>query len=411
MTKSVLVMKLASMASGLCALILTGFMTSAGAANVEITALFQPDSTNPMHNEFVNKTPQGGYCGGHPEYCEDGVFSIDLPLRFRSVAAIEALHDERQGPMFRVPSSWRDIRVIHDETGEEETVRMRVNGIGAAYTNKVPLPVGVWQFGWVYAPAPCRYGGVGFGNQTYYAFFWRVPLDAGTCSKQAQKTIDQSYDFAYRDMGFSYQLITPNPLKMSSGTYRGVLNYSVGPGQDFDMGDVMLPDDSLISVNFTLIVEHTLKVDIPPGGNRVILEPQGGWQSWLSQGRKPTRLFRDQTFNISASSRFKMNLRCQFVIGNNCALWEPTAGHPVPLEVAVTLPGGLTDAAGQPVNRRPLRRDGVGTELFQPGFYVDRKPGTLHFEVAREAIDEMLKPGIARSYSGNVTVIWDSEAG
>jgi hypothetical protein len=212
-------------------------------------------------------------------------------------------------------------------------------------------------------------------------------------------------------MGFSYHLITPNPLKMSSGTYRGVLNYSVGPGRDFDMGDVMLPDDDLISINFTLIVEHTLKVDIPPGGNRVLLEPQGGWQSWLSQGRKPTRLYRDQTFNIAASSRFKMSLRCQYSSGNNCALWEPTAGHAVPLEVGVTLPGGLTDAAGQAVNRRSLRRDGVGTELFQPGFYVDRKPGTLHFEVAGDAVDEMLKPGVSRSYSGNVTVIWDSEVG
>jgi hypothetical protein len=142
-----------------------------------------------------------------------------------------------------------------------------------------------------------------------------------------------------------------------------------------------------------------------------LLEPQGGWQSWLAQGRRPTRLLRDQTFNISASSRFKMTLQCQYVSGINCALLEPTAGHPVPLEVSVTLPAGLLDAAGQPVNRRRLRRDGVGTELFQPGIYLDRKPGTLHFEVARGDVEEMLKPGVSRSYSGNVTVIWDSEVG
>ncbi|VVM67561.1 hypothetical protein [Pseudomonas fluorescens] len=404
-------MNLASKASRLCALVLAGFTASAGAVNVEITALFRPDPTNPMHNQFENKTPQGGYCGDHPNYCENGVFSLALPIRFRSVAAISALHDERQGPMFRVPSSWRDVAVIHEATGETETVRMRVNGIGAAYTIKEPLPEGVWQSGWVYAPSPCQYGGVGYGNDWYYAFFWRVPADAGVCAKQAQKTIDESYAFAYENTGFSYQLLTPNPLNMSTGTYRGVLNYSVGPGRDFDMGDVMVPDDDLISLSFTLIVEHTLKVDIPPGGNRVVLEPQGGWQSWLTQGRKPTRLFRDQTFNISASSRFKMNLQCQYASGNNCALWEPNAGHEVPLEVSVTLPDGLADAAGQPVSRRLLRRDGIGSELFQPGFYVDRKPGTLHFEVAREAVEEMLKPGISRSYSGNVTVIWDSEVG
>jgi hypothetical protein len=154
-----------------------------------------------------------------------------------------------------------------------------------------------------------------------------------------------------------------------------------------------------------------LKVDIPPSGNRILLEPQGGWQSWLEQGRKPTRLSRDQTFNISASSRFKMSLQCQYYSDINCALWEPASGHAVPLEVSVTLPDGIVDAAGQPVSRRRLRRDGVGTEMFRPHIYLDRKPGTLHFEVPREAVQEMIHPGTSRNYSGNVTIIWDSEVG
>lgn len=387
------------------------FTTSVGAVTVEMTAVFRPDPAKPMQNAFENKTPQGGYCGDHPEYCENGVFSIALPIRFRSIAPIQPLHDERQGPMFRVPSYWKEVTVIHDGTGEPETVKMRINGIGAAYTIKDPLPAGIWQSTWVNAPPPCRYGGVGYGHAWYYAFFWRVPADAGVCLKQAQQLIPESLQFAYQDMGFSYELVTPNPLKMSAGTYRGVLNYTVGPYKDFDMGDIMLPDDNLISLNFTLNVEHTLKVDIPPGGNRVDLIPQGGWQAWLNQGRKPARLFRDQTFNISASSRFKMSLECQYPTGNTCALQEPTAGDPVPVNVSVSLPHGLTDAAGQPVNRQPLRLDGGGTELFQPGFYVDRKPGTLHFEIAQDEVKEMLKPGVARTYSGNVTVIWDSEVG
>lgn len=404
--------KMNTMIKATCALALTSlFATQANAVTLDITANFRPDPSNPARNEFVNTTPPGGYCGDHPSYCENGVFSVGLPIRFKSAGPIAALHDERKGPMFRVPSSWRDITVIHEETGESETVRMRVNGIGAAYSISKPLPEGVWDSGWVYAPAPCQYGGVGYGNPYYYAFFWRVPADVGTCAKQAKVTIDEDYDFAYVDTGFSYQLMTPNPLKMTSGVYRGTLNYSVGPQGDFDMGDVMLPDDSLISLNFTLTVEHTLKVDLPPGGQHVVLEPAGGWQTWLSQGRKPTRLFRDQTFHISASSRFRMNLRCQYSMGNNCALWEPTAGHAAPLEVSVSLPNGLTDSSGQPVNRHRLLRDVSGSDIFQPGVYVDRKVGTLHFEVARDAVDEMIQPGTARQYSGNVTVIWDSEVG
>jgi hypothetical protein len=197
---------------------------------------------------------------------------------------------------------------------------------------------------------------------------------------------------------------------MSSGKYIGQLTYTLGPGADFDMGDVMLPSSNFLALNFELSVLHTLKVDVPPGGNRVELMPEGGWQSWLTQGRKPTRLFRDQTFNISASSRFKMQMECEYTQdGKTCSLREPLSGHVVPLNVSVSLPHGLTDTDGQSVDRRPLRLDGSGTQLFQPALYVDRKPGTLHFEIPASDVGEMIRPGQQRQYSGSVTVIWDSE--
>ncbi|CDF95341.1 hypothetical protein BN844_2902 [Pseudomonas sp. SHC52] len=209
-------------------------------------------------------------------------------------------------------------------------------------------------------------------------------------------------------MNFAYELRTPNPLKMSSGQYTGSLVYGLGPRQDFDFGDVMIPNESVITLNFKLDVEHNLKVEVPPGGNRVELVPQEGWQAWLNSGRKPTRLFRDQRFHISTSSRFKMGLECQYISGNTCAITETGTGHAVPVGIKVTLPEGLTDAAGQPVSQRPLRLDGSGTELFQPGFYVDRRLGMLHFEVAQGSVEQMLDTG-AKAYSGSVTVIWDSE--
>ncbi|MCK8683593.1 hypothetical protein [Pseudomonas umsongensis] len=385
-------------------------MQSALASTVEMTAVFRPDPAKPMQNTFINTTPQGGYCGDHPEYCEAGVFSILLPVRFRVAADIPAMHEQRRGPMFRVPSSWRDVTVVHDVTGESETLRIRVNGIGAAYTIKKPLPTGIWQSTWVNAPPPCGYGGVGYGTALYYAFFWRVPANAGVCAKQAQKDITQDYQFAYENTGFSYELATPNPLKMSAGTYRGVLNYTVGPHQDFDMGDVMLPDDDLITLNFTLDVEHTLKVDIPPGGNKVELVPPGGWQAWLTQGRKPTRLFRDQTFNISSSSRFKMQLQCQITGLTDCMIRDPVSQRAAVVKLSVTLPNGLTDTFGQPVTRRPLHVGQANAQTFNPGFYVDRAPGTLHFEISPYYVDYMIKPGEpSKQYSGNIIVIWDSE--
>ena len=406
------------MASVLFAALLAGAPT-ANALTRDITALFRPDPSKPNENTFLNTTPVSGYCATYSQECAiTRMFSIRLPFTFNSAAPIQANHgDVRQGAMFKVPANWRPVQVTHAGTGETEVVEVRFSGLGSTYRvpGGVVAVVGggvdvltahqrLWGSSWVYAPAPCRYSGVGFYNATDYDFFWKAPVE-DVCAKWARYLIP---GMSYNHLDFAYELRTPNPLKMSSGQYTGSLTYSVGPGQDIDMGDVMLPNDSALTLNFKLDVEHTLKVEVPPGGNRVDLVPQEGWQAWLNSGRKPTRLFRDQRFHISASSRFKMGLECQYVSGNTCAITETGSGHAVPVDVSVTLPDGLTDAAGQPVNRRQLRLDGSGTELFQPGFYVDRRSGTLHFEVGRSQVEAMLDTG-AKAYSGNVTVIWDSE--
>ncbi|WP_238543922.1 hypothetical protein [Pseudomonas sp. GM21] len=396
------------------------WLPTVGAEEVSIQASFKPDSANPQRNKFTNDTPSSGYCVKYPEQClANEMFSLQVPIQFYSNGPIAANHgNPRQGAMLKVPAQWRELTVTHEATGEPETVKVRIAGIGSRYvTEDVISLVGggddyriahnqLWGVSWVHAPSPCLYSGVGFYTANYYGFFWKTPTE-GSCEKQAKFNVPWlRYDY----LDFAYELVTPNPLGMSSGKYLGALTYTLGPHGDFDMGDIMQPTSSTLTLNFALDVQHTLKVDIPPGGNRVELVPQGGWQSWLTQGRKPTRLFRDQTFNLSASSRFKMQLECQYTQdGQHCSLREPVSGHAVPLNVSVSLPHGLSDASGKPVSRLPLRIDGSGTELFQPGVYVDRKPGTLHFEIPAAEVGEMIRPGVTRQYSGNVTVIWDSD--
>ena len=235
-------------------------------------------------------------------------------------------------------------------------------------------------------------------------FFWIVPENAGACSVTNGVEIPR---LSYSSLEYGYELKTPNPLGMDAGTYEGSITYTMGPGGDMDFGNAMIPDETALTFNFILSVEHVLKVDLPAGANRVELLPEGGWQAWLNQGRRPSRLWRDQTFAISASSRFKMTLECGLVIGNTCGL-RNSDGDEVPLQVAVSLPYGLRDQHDQGVNKLPLRLDGVGTELFQPTQYVNNREGKLHFEVARDDVADMLKkPG--STYSGVATVIWDSE--
>jgi len=404
---------------GVASMLLLACAPTANALTRDISALFRPDPAKPQENEFLNTTPTSGYCSYYAAYCEsERMFSIRLPMTFDSTGPIQAHHaNPRQGAMFKVPANWRSVQVTHAGTGETETVEVRWSGVGSQYrlsTSAVDLVGGgvdvvkahqmLWSASWVYAASPCKTTGYAAVAAKTYLFFWRSPVES-SCAKKAYFLVP---DLSFDHLDFAYELRTPNPLKMSSGQYTGSLTYSVGPGQDIDMGDVMLPNDSALTLNFKLNVEHTLKVDVPPGGNRVELVPQEGWQSWLNSGRKPTRLFRDQRFHISASSRFKMGLECQYVSGNTCAISETSSGHQVPVNVSVTLPQGLTDGANQPVDRRPLLLDGSGTELFQPSFYLDRKSGMLHFEVARSGVEDMLDSG-AKAYTGNVTVIWDSE--
>jgi len=388
------------------------------AIDLNITASFQPDASRPTHNTFTNQTPQGGYCVSFPAVCKNlNMFSLELLINFYSNAPIQPDHNNpRAGAMFDTPVGWRQLRVVNSRTGEEEMLEIRITGIGSFYVLSKPASelVGnpndgnahatLWGGStWTAAPPPCTPTGMSGGNATLFGWFWFTPA-AGVCAKQAKFLIPS---IRYGSLNIAYELRTPNPLGMSSGQYTGDLTYTIGPGMDFDMGDVMIPDDGAINMHFSLDVQHTLKIEVPPGGNRVELVPEGGWQAWLNRGRKPGRLLRDQTFNISASSRFKMQMECQFAAGDTCAI-EDAAGNRVPLQVAVSLPAGLGREDGSPVHRQPLKLSGVGSQLFQPRFYVDRTPGTLHFEVQRADVEQMLTRD-ATTYKGNVTVIWDSE--
>jgi hypothetical protein len=399
--------------AGSLGLALTLGITTAQAASHEIRAMFQPDSSQPSKNVFVNKTPNSGYCATFPDQCaENGTFSIQLPVRF-SADHVGA----NWGVGIKAPANWRQLTVTNTETQETETVDVRISGVGSKYVLTRPAHelVGVddmllghqrlWESNsWVYAAPPCRYSGVGVPTPASYRFFWKTPVEA-LCVKKSTAVIGPMY---FDTLDFAYELRTPNPLSMSSGLYTGSITYSLGNGGDFDFGPTFQPDDPNLTLDFVLDVQHTLKIDLPPGGNQVSLEPEGGWAGWIDSGRKPKRIFRDQPFFISASSRFKVMLLCSSQGGNACSLGSPK-GDTAEVEVFMTLPAGITHSGGNTATRLPLRfNNWIGP--FQPGLYIDRKPGTLHFDMTPFAINFLLQPGKNDRLRGNITIIWDSEA-
>ncbi|MHC8349069.1 hypothetical protein ACYZT7_06715 [Pseudomonas sp. RT4P38] len=394
---------------GLC---LALAVPSAAAFNQEIKASFAPDPSQPSKNVFTNQTPNSGYCATYPAQCAQyNMFSIQIPVRFDSKRLIFPGY----AIALKVPANWRQLTVTNTETQETEVVDVRITGIGSEFflsdsvTNLTGEPVittahdKLWTSnGWVYPPSPCQYSGVASYGPRSYRFFWKTPVQEA-CIKVAAFNIPAMY---FNKFDFAYELRTPNPLSMSSGTYTGKLSYSIGWPGDFDFGPNMQPDDDVLTLDFVLDVQHTLKVEIPPGGNKVLLAPPGGWQSWLQSGRKPVRLFRDQTFNISASSRFKMYLECSFTLGTGCGVSDAGSLIFAPLKVSVTMPHGVTDEHGNPVQRRELSTV-ASPAMLQASHFVDRKPGQLHFEL--EAFEPIFSPTAPKRYSGFVVVVWDSE--
>ncbi|SDT47922.1 hypothetical protein [Pseudomonas granadensis] len=397
-----------------CALSLGLLMSTAQAASQEIRATFRPDPSQPSKNIFINQTPNSGYCAAYPGQCADNaMFSIQLPVRFTSNGAIKP----HWGVGLKVPANWRQLTVTNADTQETEIVEVRIIGIGSNYVLSDPAHelAGVsdvleghqslWDgSSWVYASTPCQYSGVGAYTPISYRFFWKAPVEA-YCTKKTRFGIPSMY---FDTLDFAYELRTPNPLGMSSGLYTGSMDYSVGNGGDFDIGGGFRPDDDSLTLDFVLDVQHTLKIDLPPGGNNVTLEPEGGWARWINSGRKPNRIFRDQPFHISASSRFKVMLLCNSPGNNICRLGSPK-GNSTEILVSMTLPPGITHSGGLEVVRLPLRNNNwIGP--FQPGLYLDRKPGAIHFEMMPRVIEDFLRPGMNDRLRGNVTVIWDSEA-
>lgn len=376
------------------------------AANQEIRATFEPDASQPNKNVFINKTPNSGYCAAYPGQCADNnTFSIQIPVRFDSTRAITP-GAPGDALALKVPANWRQLTVSNRDTGESETVEVRITGIGSDFilSDTAANLVGVsdileghqrlWSnSSWVYAPMPCQYSGVGAYTPNTYRFFWKAPVETW-CSKVAAYRIPS---MSFDTLDFAYELRTPNPLGMSSGLYTGTLSYTLGPNGDFQMGSMMVPNDSNLTLDFVLEVQHTLKVDLPPGGNKVVLEPEGGWHRWIQGSGRPVRIYRDQLFHLSASSRFKVMIQCESwtAFGTDCRMVGDKNYLPFPnaswVHTKLTLPAGITGPGGAPVKDLLLKRyEWLGP--FEPSLYVNRKPGNLRFEMPQEAIDYLLRP-------------------
>jgi hypothetical protein len=394
----------------LCTLALLVGAGSAHSADIYITAEFKPDISNPDQREFVNTTPWSGVCNStHLQACiNNNWWSIDTKIRGTKQGAYQANYGPN-GFYIGMPSA-RTVNVTSDDG--EHSFDLGFNIIGASMRlwdregdgPKEPASAG--------NPSNCNLGlkNTHAGNHSIMRMFLRRDGGEGVVACALHWVSTNNYEMTEFD--FTYKLTTPAPLAMRSGVYTGMTSFRVGgtgEGADFDLGNGVVLEDNVVNVHFQLNVQHAFQLDLPPGSDRAVLAPRGGWTQWTNHGIVPKALERELPFSISSSGQFSVSLRCQHPLPDGrCAIRNETVDAPdAPLDIQLTLPGFRDASSGVEAIGIPLTAT-MTPPVLTAGSFIIRRPSRLHFGVNGEAVKTMLDhPG--SHYRGDVTVIFDAD--
>ncbi|MDH1630624.1 hypothetical protein [Pseudomonas mosselii] len=373
---------------------------SSHAADVTFTARYRGEPSG----RFENTTPQAGFCGQWPTHCS-GVQTVGLPLIYVK-NSIAYAPDPRDQFYIKLPGR-RTVNVTNAQTQDTYPMVFEILAVSqkvhhGSYANPVFTR---------YPRGGCNYRVTYLTNAQWTMYLWDVqnPQQPQPCySTGTEAQVGQQILAPVQELAVAYRLNMPSPLAMKPGMYHGSEVYSVGPGMDFDFGNgVTALNANSLTLNFELDVQHAFVIDFPPGSERAVLEPPGGWMGWLSRGQPPQRLYRDLLFRIWSSGPFTAYKLCQYPAGDRCGI-RNAANHEVPVKVGVSLPGGIRAQGNKEVNQLELPSGKEAALKFEAMSTVFNRSGQLHFEVQREHAKEMLEhPG--STYRGNVTVVFDAD--
>lgn len=384
-----------------------GSSHAAQASPVEITAEYRASDFN---DEFRNTTPNSGYC---VEFiCDFGMFSLALPITY------ERTYTTGLPP---VPDRWTlqtpgetTIEVVSD-SGERANLKLQITHVAQTLVKgstvdmvRLENPAAhhvagggcTWVDGWLY-------------DQTAEgAFAWQIdnPRSPSLCYP-AETNVSVPREVSPRVQSFSiaYKLIYPPPHTLGMGTYRGSVTFSVGETGDFALGSkVSQLNTNSVTLNFVLSVHHQVSVQFPANSDRVVLEPTGGWQKWLSTGVAPSELKASLPFRLTASGPFSIRMECGEVTGPNiCAIRNQRTQAVTAFIVRVHPPKGTEFAhqPGAPATPFPIL-DGQTVRFRTPNLLLNSL-GQFTFETYAPFIQELLKtPG--DDWAGLVTLIFDA---
>lgn len=401
-------------------------LATCSAATLNITATFTPSISYPENNSFINTTAQSGFCATWPAQCTNGEKSLGTGLVLTPSKGLTPQDDKRESLFFKWPSNFRNITITNTETGYTQTLRFRISSFSGRYTaNRSAL-----IYNWEGSPfsmrprggcSPLSDGWMIGGAQV--AWLWGIPEGNAGCyniTTSERPVGENNFINKVDDLSFGYELNTPDPLKMNSGIYTGTLTLNIGPGGDIDFGDNFRTSDTELIINFTLSVNHELKLSTIVDDHKVSLQPctsgricnedegQANWERWMVS-RVPPQLAGRSNFNLSSSGVFSVYLECEQQSGSDCALRSDNMpSRTVPVRALLTLPDNIVDTVtGTTVSKRRLE---VGRDLtknvFSSTSFGQHKAGSIDFRVSEKDVETMLttRPD---TYRGAVTVIFD----
>ena len=382
---------------------LLAWQQHAAALEATVSAQYRAQASG----RFENTTPLASFCQRWPVECASAQ-AMKIPISYTK-ETITADPDVRNRFYVQVPGA-RQVDVFHEKTGEHHSLRFELTGVSQKVTGGSHYRRN---------PAYTRYpqGGCSYRRtlsyprlpaETWYLWALNSPQAPGGCHSSGEiNTPGEVIVSEVGEMGVAYNLEMPAPYRMKPGLYTGSVTYTIGPGGDFDFGNgVSNLNGASLTLNFQLDVQHAFIFDFPPGSERAVLEPPGGWRAWLGGRGAPERLVRDLPFRLWSTGPFKVYKLCGFYAGSGCGI-RNDAGHQVPVGIALSLPGGIQYQGGavQKVLLPTGRDSALAFESVTP---VLNRPGQLHFEVGKADVGAMLDhPGTR--YQGEVTVIFDSQ--
>jgi len=393
---------------------------------MDITAEFSPSVDKPENNTFTNTTPQSGYCLSYSKECAaKGLFSLAMGITLTPSKALTANDQPQDSLYFKMPSTPRKITVQNNQTGETQEISFRVSAFSGMYWGINDHGAYDWKnvSFFSYPTGGCNYVTPGWLSNKWFRWIWDYPTGDIACynlSKVDRPEGSDKYVRLVEDLSFGYQLTTPNPLKMSSGTYTGSISFSVGPGGEIDFGNNFQATDSELTLNFTLTVNHELKLSTEAQDQNVSLQPcargrvcseeegKANWERWMISLITPQMSGRSN-FKLSSSGAFTAYIECTETVGDQCAITSDNSpSQHIPVQTLLTLPDNIVDMdSGATVVKRPLT---VGKDLSKNIFVTKEfgqdRSGSIDFLIEQRDVDTMLQTR-PDTFKGAVTVFFD----